>query len=74
MRTSLISKYIDEARSLRYEAVRDERVEMLQTAGHMSSLLQFVAKLRLSVLEVPHFDPLDGGNESRVLFLQHPSV
>ncbi len=39
---------------------------------HMSALRDFVRDLRVETghgARIPHFDPLDGGNQARVLFL-----
>jgi uracil-DNA glycosylase len=42
---------------------------MLQE-GHMARLTAYVARLRrMGLGQVPNFDPLDGGDEARILFL-----
>jgi hypothetical protein len=59
----------DAPRSLRDPAARQRRVALL-AAPHMQPLNTFVAKLRLRPnVEVPDFDPLDGGVRARALFL-----
>lgn len=57
-------------RSMRSCAVREERLAML-SQPHMTSLVAYAEDVaaRLSV-EVPMFDPADGGVEARILFLK----
>jgi len=61
VRIRLASKYSDEAKSMRHECVCTERQEILRASDHMSGLVDYIVELRLSRLEVPDFDPLDGG-------------
>ncbi|MGH9645725.1 MAG: uracil-DNA glycosylase [Bryobacteraceae bacterium] len=59
----------DYPRSMRDAGVRDRRRAML-TLPHVAPLTAYAAKLRLrGSVEVPEFDPLDGGIDARVLFL-----
>lgn len=59
----------DAPRSMRDPAVRERRKAMLGLP-HVSGLAAFAAKLReRGSVEVPEFDPLDGGIDARVLFL-----
>jgi Uracil DNA glycosylase superfamily len=58
----------DEPRSMRDAGVRERRKAMLGLP-HMIDLTNFAKKLRRPGLEVPDFDPLDGGVEARALFL-----
>jgi hypothetical protein len=59
----------DRPRSMRDAAVRQQRGDMLHLP-HIAPLTDYAAKLRERNLgEVPHFDPLDGGIDARVLFL-----
>ncbi len=59
----------DAPASLRDEQVRARRKAML-SLPHIAPLTAFAEKLRLrGSVEVPNFDPLDGGTKSRVLFL-----
>lgn len=58
----------DAPRSMRDPAVRERRLAMLQ-APHIAPLTAYAAKLRRGSLEVPQFDPFDGGVEAQVLFL-----
>ncbi|MDQ2954782.1 MAG: uracil-DNA glycosylase [Pseudomonadota bacterium] len=55
-------------RSMRDAGVRERRRAMLGLP-HMVELTKFAAKLRSRGLEVPDFDPLDGGVRARALFL-----
>jgi len=59
----------DAPRSMRDAAVRERRKAMLGLP-HVAALTAFAAKLReRGSVEVPEFDPLDGGVDARVLFL-----
>lgn len=59
----------DDRRSLSDPDVQKRRREML-TMPHVAKLTAYAAKLRLrGSVEVPDFDPLDGGEDARVLFL-----
>ena len=66
----------DQPRSMRDAGVRERRRVMLGLP-HMSKLTSFAEKLQTSFaeklhrpkLEVPYFDPCDGGEKARVLFL-----
>jgi hypothetical protein len=58
----------DQPRSMRDPAVRERRRAMLDQR-HMIELANFAERLRRPGVEVPDFDPLDGGIEARVLFL-----
>jgi hypothetical protein len=59
----------DYPRSMRDPAVRQRRRAML-TLPHVAGLTAYAAKLRSrGSVEVPDFDPLDGGVHARVLFL-----
>jgi hypothetical protein len=59
----------DYPRSMRDEGVRQRRRAMLNLP-HVAKLTAYAAKLRLrGSVEVPEFDPLDGGVHARVLFL-----
>jgi hypothetical protein len=59
----------DGPRSMRDAGVRQRRRAML-TLPHVAKLTAYAAKLRLRAsVEVPEFDPLDGGVDARVLFL-----
>lgn len=59
----------DQPRSMRDPAVRERRRTML-ALPHMAPLVAYAEDLRRSGKgEVPHFDPLDGGVEAKVLFL-----
>src|SRR5690242_12415653 len=59
----------DYPRSMRDAGVRQRRRAML-TLPHVAPLTAYAAELRLrSSVEVPEFDPLDGGVDARVLFL-----
>ena len=53
---------------LRDPALRLQRRALL-ALPHMAPLAAYVAGLRRPGIEVPDFDPLDGGTEARVLFL-----
>ena len=55
-------------RSMRDPAVRERRRAMLGLP-HMIELASYAERLRRPGVEVPDFDPLDGGIEARVLFL-----
>jgi hypothetical protein len=63
------SQYRDEPRSMRHEWIRAERRDILRSADHMQQLSRYVTELR-AYGDVPDFDPLDGGEEAKVLFLQ----
>lgn len=59
----------EEPRSMRDAGVRQRRQSML-ALPHVAPLSSYAAKLRLrGPVEVPEFDPLDGGVNARVLFL-----
>ncbi|RYD85746.1 MAG: hypothetical protein EOP84_01405, partial [Verrucomicrobiaceae bacterium] len=59
----------DFPRSLRSDDHRRHRREML-TQSHMLPLNEFVSRLRRqSGVEVPDFDPMDGGVRAKMLFL-----
>ena len=59
----------DSPRSLRDLAVRERRKAMLNLP-HVAPLTAYAAKLRDSdSIEVPEFDPFDGGINAQVLFL-----
>ncbi len=59
----------DAPRSMRDAGVRQRRFEMLN-APHVIPLTEYTARLReRGNVEVPNFDPLDGGVEARALFL-----
>jgi hypothetical protein len=60
--------YDDQPRSMRDPAVRERRKAMLNLP-HMLALKTFAEKLRRPGLEVPDFDPADGGVSARALFL-----
>jgi len=59
----------DAPRSMRDPAVQERRRAMLQSP-HIAPLTAYTAKLRLhGSVEVPEFDPFDGGIDAQVLFL-----
>lgn len=59
----------DYPRSMRDAAVRERRRFQL-SQSHMAPLVEFVGRLRKKPgVEVPDFDPLDGGIEAQALFL-----
>lgn len=59
----------DMPRSMRCEAVRQRRRALLYEA-HIAPLTAYAARLReRDSVEVPDFDPLDGGIHAQVLFL-----
>jgi hypothetical protein len=59
----------DYPRSMRDEGVRERR-RLLLNDPHIAPLTAYAAKLReRGSIEVPDFDPFDGGIEARVLFL-----
>ncbi len=59
----------DAPRSMRDAGVRERRKAMLSLL-HVAPLTAFAAKLReRGSVEVPEFDPLDGGIDARALFL-----
>ena len=59
----------DAPRSMRDAGVRERRKLMLDLP-HVAPLTAYAAKLReRGSVEVPEFDPLDGGIDARVLFL-----
>lgn len=61
---------VDLSRSMRSAEVRAARRAML-TLPHISPLTQFAADLRVRHgVEVPDFDPADGGIRARILFLK----
>jgi uracil-DNA glycosylase len=53
---------------MRDSNVRQQRKAMLDLP-HIAQLTAYAAGLRRGTLEVPDFDPLDGGADARVLFL-----
>ncbi len=53
---------------MRDPAFRQQRRALL-ALPHMTPLAAYVARLRRPGVEVPDFDPLDGGTEAQVLFL-----
>jgi hypothetical protein len=55
-------------RSMRDPDVRERRRAMLRLA-HIAPLTDFAASLRRPSVEVPDFDPLDGGMDASMLFL-----
>src|SRR5580700_5316391 len=64
-----ITRGDDAPRSMRDPEVRKRRKAMLDLP-HIAPLTAFAAKLReRGLMEVPDFDPLDGGIHARVLFL-----
>jgi hypothetical protein len=59
----------DAPRSMRDAGVRERRKQMLKLP-HVAPLAAYTAKLRKRPsIQVPDFDPLDGGIHARVLFL-----
>lgn len=59
----------DAPRSMRDAGVRERRKRMLNLP-HIAPLTAYAAKLRARAsVEVPDFDPLDGGKNAQVLFL-----
>ena len=59
----------DRPRSMRDAAVRERRKSML-SLPHVAPLATYAAKLReRGSVEVPEFDPPDGGIDAQVLFL-----
>jgi hypothetical protein len=59
----------DAPRSMRDAGVRERRKAMLNLS-HVAPLTAYAAKLRgRGPVEVPEFDPLDGGTKAQVLFL-----
>lgn len=64
------SAFEDEPRTLRREKVREERRGFLRET-HVTDLTDFVEKLRKEKegMDIPDFDPLDGGVGARCLFL-----
>lgn len=61
----------DNSYQLAQPAEAARRVALLDET-HMFSLRDFVRDLRIETgygVRIPHFDPLDGGNRARVLFL-----
>lgn len=62
-------QYIDEPRTLRDPKEQERRRAML-ALRHMAPLVAYTAELRRrDRVEVPEFDPLDGGVDARILFL-----
>jgi hypothetical protein len=59
---------LDPPGALRDPASRQQRRALL-TLPHMAPLAAYVARLRRPGVEVPDFDPLDGGTDALVLFL-----
>jgi len=63
------SSSMTEPRSLRDKAERQRRRQMLD-AQHMRPLVSYVASLRSRPqVDVPDFDPMDGGVDAELLFL-----
>jgi hypothetical protein len=59
----------DRPRSLKNAGVRERRLALLAGA-HVAPLVAFAADIRARRgVEVPHFDPLDGGINATILFL-----
>ncbi|MBB5339312.1 uracil-DNA glycosylase [Tunturiibacter gelidoferens] len=59
----------DQPRSMRHVGVREHRRTMLYKP-HIAPLTEYAAKLRKrGSVEVPEFDPFDGGVHAQVLFL-----
>lgn len=59
----------DHSRSMRDAAVRERRRAML-TQPHVAPLTEYAAKQRQrGSIDVPEFDPLDGGVNAQILFL-----
>jgi hypothetical protein len=60
----------DAPRSMRDAGVRERRKAMLNRR-HVHPLTAYASKVRRdrAPVEVPEFDPLDGGTDARVLFL-----
>jgi hypothetical protein len=58
----------DRPRTMRHAVVRERRKAMLDLP-HIIQLKTFAEKLRRPGVEVPDFDPLDGGVHAQVLFL-----
>lgn len=59
----------DNPRSLKYADVLERRNAMLQEA-HIAPLTRYVDQMRKRPdVEVPYFDPLDGGVNAKILFL-----
>lgn len=58
----------DQPRSMRDPAVRERRRAML-TLPHMIPLVGYAERLRSAGMQVPEFDPLDGGIDAQLLFL-----
>jgi hypothetical protein len=48
---------------------REQRRAMLRVRPHMIELAKYAERLRRPGVEVPDFDPLDGGVEALVVFL-----
>ena len=62
-------QYNDGPRTLRDPREQERRKAML-TQSHIAPLVGYTAKLRgREGVEVPEFDPLDGGIDAQVLFL-----
>src|SRR5258707_532063 len=55
-------------RTMRDRNVREQRKAML-ALPHMARLVSYTAGLRLDGMQVPEFDPLDGGVDAKILFL-----
>jgi hypothetical protein len=67
--TPIESQQDDLPRSMRCEAVRQRRRSMLH-GTHIAPLTAYAARLReRKSVEVPDFDPLDGGIHAQVLFM-----
>ncbi len=58
----------NEPRTMRDRSVRERRKAMLNLP-HMKKLFTYGIGLRFDGVEVPEFDPLDGGINAEVLFL-----
>ena len=58
------------ARSMKSPEARAARLKMLELP-HIAPLVRYAADLEVRLgVEVPHFDPADGGIEARILFLK----
>ena len=60
----------NQPRSLVSDTVRKARLALLSNSEHMAPLISYMETLRMEDRGfVPNFDPLDGGVNSRILFL-----
>lgn len=66
----IVSTFDDELRTLKRKEVREERRSLLREP-HVTDLTDFAEKIREEKegLDIPDFDPLDGGVKARCLFL-----